>query len=120
MTSPGAGRAAVGSSGGKAEQTVEAANGAKIAFRRLSVLDKLRLFKAAGPVLSQNEPWLGLAVLAYSVTSIDGVPVPAPCSEAQIEALVARLGEAGIGAVAGAFQSTPSPTVQEAVANAGN
>jgi hypothetical protein len=36
----------------------------------------------------------------FCVTEIDGVPVPAPASEAQIEALVERLGEEGLTAVA--------------------
>ncbi|MBS0558430.1 MAG: hypothetical protein JSR21_00065 [Proteobacteria bacterium] len=120
MPADGGSRQAAASSAQDAEQTVETAHGMKISFRRLSVLDKLRLFKAAGPTLSQNEPWLGLAVLAYSVTSIDGIPVPTPCNEAQIESLVGRLGEAGIAEVARAFRNSPVPSVQEAVANAGN
>ncbi len=74
--------------------------GRRIALRRMTVLDKLRLFKAAGPVLSQNGPWLGVALLACSVTAIDDVPVPMPANEQQIEALVARLGDPGIAAAA--------------------
>lgn len=74
--------------------------GRRLELRRLTALDKLRLFKAAGPVLAQNQPWLGMAVLACSVCAIDDVPVPAPASEGQIEALVQRLGDDGIAAVA--------------------
>lgn len=77
--------------------------GRVLGLRRLTALDKLRLFKAAGPVLAQNQMWLGMAVLACSVSAIDGVPVPAPANEAQIEALVARLGDAGIAAVSAAL-----------------
>jgi hypothetical protein len=75
-------------------------NGRRLLIRRQTALDTLRLFKAAGPVLSQNEPWLAMASLANSVQEIDGVPVPTPTSEAQIEALVERLGEDGLTAVA--------------------
>ncbi len=77
--------------------------GRSLALRRLTALDKLRLFKAAGPHLAQNQMWLGMAVLAASVAAIDGVPVPLPGNEGQIEALVARLGDAGIAAVAAAL-----------------
>lgn len=84
-------------------QTIEDADGRVINLRQLTALDKLRLFKAAGPVLSQNHLWLGMATLACSVTSIDDVPVPAPATEGQIEALVARLGDIGINAIAEAL-----------------
>ena len=74
--------------------------GRRLLLRRLTALDTLRLFKAAGPVLAQNEPWLAMAGLAFSVTEIDGIPVPAPATEAQIEMLIDRLGDEGLAAVA--------------------
>jgi len=105
-----------------AAPVVTDAEGRRIALRRLSALDKLRLFKAAGPVLAQNQPWLGMAVLACSVTAIDDVPVPvpAPSTEQQIEAMVARLGDAGINAIAVALDAEPAADSPEAVATAGN
>jgi hypothetical protein len=75
-------------------------NGRKLSVRRLTALDTLRLFKAAGPVLAQNEPWLAMAGLAFSVLEIDGIPVPTPVTEAQIETMIERLGEVGLEAVA--------------------
>jgi hypothetical protein len=72
----------------------------RLSVRRLTALDTLRLFKAAGPVLAQNEPWLSMAGLAFSVLEIDGVPVPTPVSEAQIEGLIDRLGDEGLAAIA--------------------
>ena len=75
-------------------------NGRKFLVKRLTALDTLRLFKAAGPVLSQNEPWLSMAGLALSVLEIDGVPVPSPTTEGQIENIVDRLGDLGLAAVA--------------------
>ena len=95
-------------------------NGRRLDFRKMSVLDRLRLFKAAGPTLAQNGPWLGIAVLACSVTAIDGVPVPMPGNEQQIESLVAKLGDAGIAAVASAFAATPDPSAVETRRDAGN
>lgn len=93
--------------------------GRRIAVRRLTALDKLRLFKAAGPALAQNQPWLGMAVLAASVVAIDDVPVPSPTTEAQVEALVSRLGDHGIAAVAGAF-ATVAAAPADLAATAGN
>ncbi len=81
-------------------ETIVDAQGRRVSIRKLTALDKLRLFKAAGPVLSQNQPWLGMAMLASSVVSIDDVPVPGTVNEQQIEALIARLGDDGIAAIA--------------------
>jgi hypothetical protein len=93
------------------------ARGRRLSLRRLTALDKLRLFKAAGPVLAQNQPWLGMAVLACSVWAIDDVPVPAPASEAHIEALVNRLGDDGIAAIGAALDRTMAPVDVEFAKN---
>jgi len=82
-----------------ADEVVDA-RGRLLGLRRLSVLDRLRLYEAAGAELSRNDRWLGLAVLAASVAVIDGVPVPMPASKAGIEAAVQRLDEDGLAAVA--------------------
>ena len=95
-------------------------DGRRLCLRRLTALDRLRLFKAAGPALSQNDRWLGMAMLAVSVSAMDDVPIPPPCTEQQIEALVHKLGNAGIAAVAAALDPTPEPRSPEAMANAGN
>lgn len=79
--------------------------GRRLALRQLGALDRLRLFKAAGAVLASNPGWMGLATLVFSVTAIDDVPVPQPSSEAQIEALVGRLGDPGLSAVSAAIAS---------------
>ena len=104
---------------GQAAPSVTDAQGRRLQLRRLTALDKLRLFKAAGPGLAQNQPWLGMAVLAASVAAIDDVPVPQPASEQQVEALVARLGDAGIAAVGEALTEA-LPSAAEAAATAGN
>lgn len=103
-----------------AVQTVTDADGRRLTLRRLTALDRLRLFKAAGPLLSQNQPWLGMAVLASSVAAIDEVPIPPPVNELQIEAMIGRLGDAGTAAVAQALQQDAAQTVAEQVDSAGN
>lgn len=84
-------------------ETIIDGEGRTLAIRRLTALDKLRLFKAAGPTLAQNHLWLGMATLACSVSAINDVPVPPPVNEGQIESLVSRLGDAGIKAIAEAL-----------------
>ena len=96
-----------------ADEVIDA-RGRVLQLRRLSVLDRLRLFEAAGAELSRNDRWLGLAVLAASVGVIDGVPVPLPASKAGIEAAVQRLDEAGLAAVAAGLQ--PEPAFDRALA----
>ncbi|MBN8904443.1 MAG: hypothetical protein BGO51_02115 [Rhodospirillales bacterium 69-11] len=91
--------------------------GRTLSLRRLTVLDRLRLFKAAGPVLAENAPWFGMAVLAASVEAIDGVPVPLPSSEAQIEAAVVRLGEEGLSAVAEALEQRDASSIEQLAGN---
>ena len=100
--------------------TVTDSEGRRITLRRLSALDKLRLFKAAGPELAMNQPWLGIAMLAASVSAIDDVPVPLPVNEQQIESLVSRLGETGLEAVADALDAEPRSDLAATLANAGN
>lgn len=92
--------------------------GRRLELRKLTALEKLRLFKAAGPHLAQNQPWLGMAVLACSVAAIDDVPVPMPANESLIEALVQRLGDDGIAAIAAAL--APPPDTADSTANAKN
>jgi hypothetical protein len=104
-----------------AAHDVRDAEGRVLTIARLGVLDRLRLFKAAGAELARNDTWLGMAMLACSVRAIDGVPMPQPASEAMIEAAVARLGEAGIAAAAAAFApEEAAPPRAQVAADAGN
>lgn len=80
--------------------------GRRLTVRRLRALDTLRLFKAAGPVLALNESWLSMAALAFAIQEIDGVPVPTPATEAQIESLIERLGDEGLAAIADTLKDT--------------
>jgi len=84
--------------------TVTDAHGRKLVLRPLDALGKLRLFKAVGPLLAQNQPYLGMALLACSVSKIDDVPCPIAVTEGLIEAQVQRLGEVGLAAVGQALR----------------
>ncbi len=100
----------------QAADEVTDARGRRLSLRRLTALDKLRLFEAAGPALAANDRWLGMAVLACSVTAIDDIPVPAPASKAMIEAMVQRLGDDGIAAVS-AHLAPDRPAEADAAGN---
>src|ERR1035437_4330455 len=80
--------------------------GRRITVKRLTAIDRMRLFSAAGSELSKNDQWIGLAALAASCIAIDGDQVPKPVSRLQIEALVDRLGDEGIAAVGEGYQKT--------------
>ena len=73
--------------------------GRNLKVRRINALDRLRLLKVAGPELSQNDAWLNMAALAFSVMEINGTPRVSPSSERQIEALVSELGDIGLDAI---------------------
>jgi len=77
--------------------------GRTLTIRRINALDRLRLLKAAGPELSQNDAWLNMAVLAFSVTEVNGTPRVTPVNERQIEAIVSELGDSGLQAIADAL-----------------
>jgi hypothetical protein len=79
--------------------------GRSIGVKKLSPLDRMRLFKALGGQLSANEVYMGYAALAASVTEIDGEPVAPPITERQLEAMVSRLGDEGLNAVGAAVKS---------------
>lgn len=91
------------------------AQGRRLAVRRLSALDRMRLFAAAGGELSGNQQWIGLAAIAASCVGIDGDQVPKPVSRLQVEALVERLGDDGLNAIAEVYQKTFGVGVEEDV-----
>jgi len=99
-------------------QDVLDSGGRVLTLRRLTALDRLRLYKAIGAVLAENAPYLGMALLAISVMAIDGVPIPLPGSEGQLEGILQRLGDAGIEAVAAALEAAEPALLSEA--DAGN
>jgi hypothetical protein len=78
--------------------------GRTLTLHQLTALDRLRLFKAVPPHLAYNELYLGQACLAFAVTAIDGIPMPQPTNDPQIEAAIERLGNEGIDAIGGALK----------------
>jgi hypothetical protein len=76
------------------------ANGRKITFRSLGILDQARIYKAIGPLQAENGPYPRLATLAVSVVAYDDVPAPPmPLNDRDVEAAIARLGDDGFVAI---------------------
>ncbi|MDD2878011.1 MAG: hypothetical protein PHT60_13570 [Acidiphilium sp.] len=99
------------------ELVVEDARGRQLSVRALTMLDRLRLFKALGNDLAMNDAYLGVASLAASVTAVDGVPLLFPASEAAVENAVERLGDDGIEAVAVVLDAGDAASVKALAGN---
>lgn len=84
---------------------IRTGEGRSVKVRKLGALDRARLFKAIGAANATNAPYFGYAILAASVTEVDGVPMPFPTKDAQIEAAIDRLGDDGLDAVAEHFST---------------
>lgn len=79
---------------------IKDSTGRMIGVRKLSPLDKMRLFSVVGPQNANNGQYMGFAVLAASVTEIDGTPESFPMALRQLEAMIAQLDDPGTEAVA--------------------
>src|SRR5277367_752322 len=82
--------------------TVKDERGRDITVRKLKTLDRMRLLELVGADNAMNDRYLGYATLAYCVSSIDGDPIPTINSKVALEAVVQRLDDDGINAVASA------------------
>jgi hypothetical protein len=74
--------------------------GRTIGLRRLTALDRMRLFELIGADLSANLQYLTYALTAACVTSIDGVQELWPTNRRVLERRVDILADEGIDAVA--------------------
>jgi hypothetical protein len=76
------------------------ARGRAITIKRLNALDRMRMFEAIGADNCANPTYLGYAGLAYMVVDIDGDRVTIPRTKLQFEALIGRLEDDGLNAIA--------------------
>jgi hypothetical protein len=75
------------------------AKGRKLTLRKLNILDQVRLLRAIGPSQASNQPYYDIVMAAASVSDIDGLPIPMPTNERQIDAAIARIGDEGFAAL---------------------
>jgi len=99
--------------------TIVDSAGRTIKVRRISALQRMRLFRLVGAADSTNMQVVAYAVLAASVVELDGVPNAFPTSGLAIEAMVDRLDDHGLDAVAGALKAI-TPDDKEVAAAAQN
>lgn len=77
--------------------------GRTFTVKTIGAVQRMKLFAAAGPEKSLVDRYLAYCMIGASVTSIDDVPVPFPRSSGEIEAIVGRLDDHGVEAVAEAL-----------------
>jgi hypothetical protein len=92
-------------------------DGRRLALRRVGAVEQLRIFKALGPILSENVPYLNGALVAAAVARIDDLPLPFPSNEAAVEAALERIGLEAMALVAAAIRPR---SVEALGAGAGN
>lgn len=81
------------------ERTIHDESGRAIKLRKPGVLAQFRLVEALGDA-SANQVYMGMTLPLLYVASIDGEEVEPLTSKARVEALIQRLDEHGVGAVA--------------------
>jgi hypothetical protein len=78
-------------------QKVVDKTGRNLLIRKPNALDTLRLFKAAGPALAQNEPWLAMAALAWAVMEVGNEGLTAVAQHLDTNIEDARIERDGLG-----------------------
>lgn len=74
--------------------------GRSLGIRRITMSVRRRVLKALSAESAEKDKYLGLAMLAAACCEIDGETEHLPTSELQFDALIDRLDDAGIEAIA--------------------
>lgn len=69
-------------------------------YRPMRVLERMDLNGIAGPQNAVNMAWMADASIAFSVTKINGEAARKPANMGELRALIARIGDAGMDALA--------------------
>jgi hypothetical protein len=80
-------------------QIVTDAKGRRITLRKINVLDQVKMLRAIGPKQAENQPYFNIVECAFMADMLDGIPLPMPSTEQQIDAAIGRLGDEGIAAI---------------------
>ncbi len=80
-------------------EVIETKAGRRLEVQRLSRRESMRLMRQWGKA-SEVSIWFGQALLAACVRTLDGVPVLMPDNPDKVEALVEKLDDDGLVAVA--------------------
>jgi hypothetical protein len=93
--------------------------GRMIKVKKLSAIDRVRLFKALGAEASENRQVMNYSALAASVTELNGDHIPFPATSLQVDGLISRLDDDGLEAVVTALVKL-SPELVDPVEQAKN
>lgn len=74
------------------------AKGRTLSLRGMSLVEQYRLAKAVGAETAKNDVAWSMAQTAAAVRDIDGVPLPYPTTDAQVEQNIERIGDEGYAA----------------------
>lgn len=78
--------------------------GRRITLQKPGLLAQFRLVKIVGGDTAMNRVYMGMLLPVTFVVAIDDSPVPAPTTQAQLDALIQRLDEHGLSACAAGLQ----------------
>jgi hypothetical protein len=87
-------------------------DGRKIVVRKMTPVEQFRFKKVIGRYMD-NAGYLMDAMMAASVRSVDGNPMPFPQSEADVEFILVRLGDDGWAAVQEHFFSLAADPAED-------
>ena len=76
-------------------ETATGGDGRVFTFRKVGVVQQARILRAIGPAQSDNAPYVNMVFEASMVSDIDGVPLPFPTNERQIDTMIDKVGDAG-------------------------
>lgn len=83
-----------------AEATVKDAQGRVLTLKRPSVLAQFQLVKMVGGAAAENQVYMAMILPLLYLAAIDGEAVRPPATQMQLDALIQRLDEDGITALA--------------------
>lgn len=101
----------------KADVSVSDSTGRTIVLRQPDVLAQFDVVEALGDV-AMNQAYMAMVFPILFVISINGDMIGTPSSKAEVRALIKRLGDSGVQAVAAGVMEHFAPSTQDASKNA--
>lgn len=96
------------------EEVITDEKGRKILMRKPGVLAQFRIIEAVGPDTAANQTYMQMVNPLIWVGAIDGEPVHLPANKREVEVLIQRLDEEGLGAVMGWYMANVlGPTLEQ-------
>lgn len=101
-----------------AEEVIPAGSLGTVTFKKPHILAQFRIVEAVGPDLAENQTYMQMINPLIYCAAINGDPVFLPKSKLEVEALIQRLGEEGLTALATAYVAKVVQPTRDAYENA--